>query len=58
MSCRYLSDAETYYDQSLSENHVSSNIYQFNYENVVPALDLMLYQLTGDGKYKTNVQVR
>eukprot|EP00878_Enallax_costatus_P000276 GHUV01000347.1.p1 GENE.GHUV01000347.1~~GHUV01000347.1.p1 ORF type:complete len:1266 (+),score=343.56 GHUV01000347.1:286-4083(+) len=54
----YLNDAITFYDQTVSsEGHVNPNPYMFNYENVVPALDLLLYKATGDPFYKTNVQV-
>ncbi|GBF97993.1 six-hairpin glycosidase [Raphidocelis subcapitata] len=39
----YLNDALVLYDQTVSsEGHVNPNPYMFNYENVVPALDLLL----------------
>lgn len=53
----YLNDAMVWYEQHLSsEGHVNPNPYMFNYENVVPALDLLLYQATKDSMYKKNVQ--
>lgn len=53
---RYLNDAVAFYSKSVaSESHVSPNPYQFNYENVVPALDLLLAQATGEASYKANV---
>jgi hypothetical protein len=53
----YLDSAVKFYRQHTSaESHVSTNPYMFNYENVVPALDLLLYKATGDQAYKHNVQ--
>jgi hypothetical protein len=53
----YLNDAIVFYDQTVSaEGHVNPNPYMFNYENVVPALDLLLYKATGDQFYKKNVE--
>lgn len=53
----YLNDATVWYEQTISsEGHVNPNPYLFNYENVVPALDLLLYKATKDSMYKKNVQ--
>lgn len=53
----YLDSAVKFYSQHTSaERHVSANLYMFNYENAVPALDLLLYKATGDQAYKQNVQ--
>jgi endoglucanase len=53
---KYLSEAVAFYSKSVSsEGHVSSNPYQWNYENVIPALDLLLAQVTGEATYKANV---
>ncbi|WIA15640.1 hypothetical protein OEZ85_002267 [Tetradesmus obliquus] len=55
---KYLSEAIAFYGKSVaSEGHVSSNPYQWNYENVIPALDLLLAQVTGEATYKANVAV-
>lgn len=52
----YLNDAITFYDYSVqNEGHVNPNPFLFNYENVVPALDLLLAKLTGEKLYKDNV---
>jgi hypothetical protein len=54
----YLDSAVRFYSQHTSaETHVSTNPYMLNYENVVPALDLLLYKATGEQAYKQNVQV-
>jgi hypothetical protein len=45
-----------YRQHTSAESHVSTNPYMFNYENVVPALDLLLYKATGDQAYQQNVQ--
>eukprot|EP00879_Flechtneria_rotunda_P009977 GHRR01010433.1.p1 GENE.GHRR01010433.1~~GHRR01010433.1.p1 ORF type:complete len:1225 (+),score=296.26 GHRR01010433.1:1011-4685(+) len=53
----YLNEAVAYYQKTISsEGHVSANPFLFNYENVVPALNLLLYQATKDPVYKTSVQ--
>jgi hypothetical protein len=57
----YLNDALVLYDQTVSsEGHVNPNPYMLNYENVVPALDLLLAKAlkgTPDQKFfKDNVQ--
>jgi hypothetical protein len=45
---QYLRDAEAFYARSAaSERHVSPNPDAFDYENVMPALHLMLYKVGG-----------
>eukprot|EP00882_Tetradesmus_deserticola_P021987 GHRQ01023853.1.p1 GENE.GHRQ01023853.1~~GHRQ01023853.1.p1 ORF type:complete len:266 (-),score=107.89 GHRQ01023853.1:84-776(-) len=52
----YLDNAVQFYSHTSAEKHVSANPYMFNYENVAPALDLLLYKATGDQTYKQNVK--
>ncbi len=53
----YLNDAVSFYTQSVStEGHVSPNPYMWNYENVIPAVDLMLAKYAGSKTNKARVQ--
>jgi len=53
----YLNDAMTFYEQSVqTEPHINPNPYMFSYENVIPALDVLLAKFTGDPAYTSNVQ--
>jgi hypothetical protein len=52
----YLNDAVAYYNKALMEAHSTVNPYFFNYENVLPALHLLLYQATKDPTYRFAAQ--
>ena len=54
----YLDQAVAFYQQSYNtESHgYFPNTYMFNYENVMPALDVMLAKLTKEQYYKSNVE--
>lgn len=53
----YLNDAITFYEQSVqTEPHINPNPYMFSYENVVPALDVLLAKFTEDPAFIGNVQ--
>jgi hypothetical protein len=52
----YLAQAEALYQQAVDEQHVNPNPWMLNYENVLPALDMLLYQETGDAMYRTGVK--
>lgn len=53
----YLREAESHYERSrTTERFTNPNPDRFSYENVLPALHLMLYKATGDTAYKASVQ--
>jgi endoglucanase len=52
----YLEQAVAWYGRSTAtEGHVSANPYRFDYENVAPALDLLLFRATSEPGYRAGV---